>query len=54
METFEAFEDFIDYLNDNNKPWVECGLVENAPEKAKEAYKKWVEREKERIARGIT
>ena len=54
METHEAFEEFIGYLSDkNDKSWVECGLVKNAPENAKQAYERWVKQEKERIERGI-
>ena len=53
METMEAFEEFIGYLDEeDDKPWVECSLVENAPEKAKLAYEKWVKQEKN-IKRGI-
>jgi len=54
MELPEVSEDFIDYLNPGDVPWVERGLVENAPESAIKAYKEFIENEKENEKRGIT
>jgi len=52
--SYSTVKDFFEYLNDNNgKPWIECGLKDNAPTEAKEAYEKWVKEEKERIEQGI-
>ena len=53
METLESVIDFIEYLQDNGKPWEKAGLVPNAPEKAKKAYKNWKKREKRRMEKGI-
>ena len=53
METYETFKEFIEYIQHNGKPWVEAGLVPNAPEKAKKAYKVWVKYEKKRLKKGI-
>ena len=53
MEAYESFKDFIEYIQDNGKPWIEAGLVPNAPEKAKKAYKNWEKREKKRMEKGI-
>jgi len=53
METYETFKDFIDYIQNNRKSWIEAGLKPNAPEKAKKAYKNWQKYERKRIRKGI-
>jgi len=53
MELPETVEDFIEYIQDNGKPWIEAGLVPNAPDEAKKAYKNWKKREKKQIEKGI-
>jgi len=53
MELYETFEEFIEYIQNNGKDWVEAGLIPDAPEEAKNAYKVWVKYEKERIAKGV-
>jgi beta-xylosidase len=43
--------DFIEYIQDNGKPWIEVGLKPNAPDNAKKAYKAWKKKEKKREKR---
>ena len=53
MLTPEFYLDFVNYLKEGDKLWVERGLVDNAPESAKKAYKKVVKGEKENPKIGI-
>lgn len=53
METYDAVKDFINYITaeDNDLPYG--GLVEDAPQTAKDAYKKYLARQKSLEAQGI-
>jgi beta-xylosidase len=53
MELPETVEDFIEYIQDNGKPWIEADLIPDAPEKAKKAYQNWKKQEKKLIEKGI-
>lgn len=37
----DVVEDFAPYLKNNDKDWEDAGLVKDAPESAKKAYRKW-------------
>ena len=58
MQDREAIQDFEKYLNPL-KPGefvydlLNAGLVDDAPESAKKAYKEWCKEELERQAKGI-
>lgn len=53
MVDFEAVKDFIEYVTyeDNDLPYG--GLVSDAPQKAKDAYKKYVDMLKRAEAEGV-
>jgi hypothetical protein len=41
MDLPETYEDFADYLKPGLEPWIERGLVKNAPQKAIDAYEEF-------------
>jgi len=43
---------FFGYLNEGDKPWIELGLIDNAPESAVKAYEEYVKMETENIKQG--
>lgn len=47
METYDAVKDFINYITAEDNGLLYGGLVEDAPEKAKEAYAEYVKKNKE-------
>jgi len=49
----EVFEDFIDYLKAGDGTWEEQGLVDDAPESAIKAYKKYLKMVKENKKSGV-
>jgi len=55
MQDKEAFEDFFQYLDPDKieLPWVERGLVPDAPVSALKAYDAFVKREREFKKEGI-
>jgi len=53
MELSDNCKDFIEYLKPGDSSWIKRGLIKNAPESAKKAYKNYKKREKRRIEKGI-
>ena len=53
METYDAVKDFIDYTTaeDNDLPYG--GLTADAPQSAKDAYAKYLIKQRELEAKGI-
>ena len=52
IANIDLLEKFDKYVKPNGLPWIEAGLIDDAPIEAVEAYKKWVEIEKEYRAMG--
>ena len=44
---------FGKYIKQNGLPWIKAGLIDDAPEEARKAYKEWVKIQKELQAEGI-